>query len=116
MSDTNCILANRPLTSIRQQLDQLLSVENSGGKIAASPATVYRRRNQCRLKALANSEANLRAANALQLSYDGKRINEIDRYVFLGQFLGSDGNKCEEVLGVKSFVKNRSLLKLFVKL
>ena len=68
-------------------------MENSGGKIAASPATVYRRRNQCRLKALANSEANVRAANALQLSYDEKRINETDRYVFLGQFLGSDGNK-----------------------
>ena len=103
VSDTSCILADRRLASIRQQSDQLLSVENSGGKIAASPATVYRRRNQCRLKALANSEANLRAANALQLSYDGKRINEIDRYVFLGQFLGSDGNECEEVLGVKSF-------------
>ena len=102
VSDTSCILADRRLTSIRQKPDQLLSVENSGGKIAASPATVYRRRNQCRLKALANSEANLKAANALQLSYDGKRINEIDRYVFWGQFLRSDGNKCE-VLGVKSF-------------
>ena len=103
VSDTSCILADRRLTSIGQQSDQRLSVENSGGKIAASPATVYRRRNQCRIKALASSEANLWAANALELSYDGKRINEIDWYVFFGQFLGSGGNKCEEVLGLKSF-------------
>ena len=66
-------------------------------------ATVYRRRNQWRLKTLANSEANLSAINALQLSYDGKRINEINRYVLLCQFLGSDSSKCEEGLGVKSF-------------
>ena len=38
-----------------------------------------------------------------QLSYDGKRIDGLDRYVFLGQFLGADGKKCWRVLAVKSF-------------
>ena len=51
----------------------------------------------------------------MQLSYDGKRINEIDRYVFWGQFLGSDGNKCEEVLGVKSFCEKSVLAEVICK-
>ena len=103
VSDAGCILVDRRLTSIRQQSDQLLSAFDGCKKIATSPATVFRRREKCGMKALENCEADLSAATALQLSYDGKRINGLDRYVFLGQFLGADGKKCERVLAVKSF-------------
>ena len=41
--------------------------------------------------------------SVIQLCYDGKWINDIDRYVFLSQFLQEDRQKCEKVLGVKSF-------------
>ena len=78
-------------------------MQTENANIAASPATVYRKRNRCRVKALENSEAILTATNALQLSYDAKRIDGIDRYVFLGQFLDVNGDRCEKVLGVKSF-------------
>ena len=47
----SCILGDRRLTSIRQQSDKLLSVVNTE-KIAASPTTIFRKREQCRLKAL----------------------------------------------------------------
>ena len=81
------ILADRRLTSIRQQSYQILSMDIKNVKIAASPATVYRRKNDCRMKALESCEANLDATNAMQLCYDGKWINDIDRYVFLSQIL-----------------------------
>ena len=67
---------------------------------------MYRKKNRCsRVTALANCEAILRETNALQFSYDEKRIGSIDRYIFSGQFLDADGHKCEEVLGVKSYFK-----------
>ena len=52
MSDARCILADRGFTSIRQQSDQLLSMQTENANIAASPVTVYRKRNRCRVKAL----------------------------------------------------------------
>ena len=53
----SCILADRRLTSIRQQSDQLLSV--AGSAIAASPSTIFREREKIRMTALKNSEALL---------------------------------------------------------
>ena len=50
-AEESCILGDRRLTSIRQQFDQLLSVVNTE-KIAPSPSTIFRKREQCRLKAL----------------------------------------------------------------
>jgi len=53
ISDTSCILAVRRLTSIRQQSDQLLSIDTSK-QLAASPSAAYpvfRKRKKCRKKA-----------------------------------------------------------------
>ena len=43
INDASCILADRRLTSIRQQSDQLLWMDTTNVKIAALPATVFRR-------------------------------------------------------------------------
>ena len=75
MSDASCILPDRRFTSIRQQSNQLLSMQTENANIAASPATVYRKRNRCRVKELENCEAILKATNALQRSDDGKKID-----------------------------------------
>ena len=40
------------------------------------------------MKALTSSNIALNAASALQLCYDGRVVDKIDRYVFLGQFVG----------------------------
>ena len=86
VTEESCILVDRRLTSIHQQSDQFLSVSGSE-KIAASPSTIFRKREQCRLKALQRCKADLNKADALQLCYDGKIINKIDRYVFLDNIM-----------------------------
>ena len=49
-------------------------------------------------------------AEALQLCYDGRVVNKVDRYVFLGQGVGSNQTiKSEHVMGVKSFTKTSSV-------
>ena len=57
------------MTSIGQQSDQLQSVIGKR-KIAASPATIYRQRQEIRMKALADHENKLKAASAVKLCYD----------------------------------------------
>ena len=54
--------------------------------ISASPATVFRMRKQFRLEAL-KCEKELGRAAAIQLCYDGKIINKMDRYILLGQYV-----------------------------
>ena len=58
----------------------------SSEKIASLPSTIFCKREQCRLKALRRCEADLNKADALQLCYDSKIINKINRYVFIGQY------------------------------
>ena len=102
VTEESCILVDRRLTSIRQQSDQLLSVSGSE-KIAASPSTIFRKREQCRLKALRRCKADLNKADALQLCYDGKIINKINRYVFIRQYYDPDQHFSERIMAVKSF-------------
>ena len=104
VSDKSCILADRRMTSIRQQSDQLLSVVDRR-KISASASSVYRRREEVRMKALILSDTALATTSALQLCYDGRVIDKIDRYVFLGQFVSDKLERCESVMLVKSFPK-----------
>ena len=85
VSSESCTLADRRLTSIRQQSDQLLSVV--GSEIAASPSTIFRKREKVRMSALRDAEAKLKGTDFLQLCYDGRIVNKSDKYVFLGQFL-----------------------------
>ena len=96
VTEDSCILANRRLTSIRQQSDQLLSVVRSE-KIAASLSTIFCKREQCRLKALRRCEADLNKADALQFCYDSKIINKINRYVFIGQYYDPDQHSLSEL-------------------
>ena len=72
-------------------------------KIAASPSTIFCKREQCRLKALRRCKPDLYKADALQLCYDGKIINKIDRYVFIGQYYDPDQHFSERIMAVKSF-------------
>ena len=102
VSEESCILADRRLTSVCQQSDQLLSVVGSE-KIAASPSAIFHEREQCRLKALRRCEADLNKADALQLCYDGKIINKIDKYVFIGQYYDLDQHFPERIMAVKTF-------------
>ena len=55
INTNSCTLADRRHTSIRQQSDQILAVV--GGSIAASPATVYSRREEVRLFSLKECES-----------------------------------------------------------
>ena len=47
-------------------------------------------------------------AAAIQLYYDGKIINKMDRYRLLGQYVDKE-KKCEKVIAVKTFEKGRSV-------
>ena len=55
------------------------------------------------MKALRRCKADLNKANALQLCYDGKIINKIDRYVFIGQYYDPHQHCSERIMAVKSF-------------
>ena len=82
ISTSDCKKADRRLISIRQQSE--LQRSTVGDKrISASPATVYRKREQCRIEALSKCVEELRNTKAIQLCYDGKIINKLDRYVML---------------------------------
>ena len=78
--------------------------------IAASPSTIFCKREQCRLKALRRCKAELNKADALQLCYDGKIINKIDRYVFIGQYYDHDQHFSERIMAVKSFPAGVSVI------
>ena len=108
VSEESCVLADRRMTSIRQQSDQLTSLVDRGS-ISASPATIHRRREAVRMKSMTLSEAKLDAAPALQLCYDGRIVNKIDRYVVLGQFIDDTQSGCESVMHVKSFPKDMAV-------
>ena len=108
ITDSSCILADRRMTSIRQQADQIR--ECGGSEIAASPSTVFRKRQKVRSTALSNSLKELRSANAIQLCYDGRFDikNKVERYVLLGEF--NNGQlRSEQVIAVKSFISGTSV-------
>ena len=96
------------MTSLRQQSDQLLSIVDRD-KISASVSTLYRRREEVRMKALTSSNAVLSTASALQLCYDGRVIDKIDRYVFLGHFVDDKLEPCESAMHVKFIPKTISV-------
>ena len=74
--------------SIRQQSELQRSMV--GEKyISASPATVFRKREQFRLEALKKCEKEPSRAAAIQ-RYDGKIINKMDRYILLGQYVDKE--------------------------
>ena len=103
----NCVKADRRLTSIRQQSDLQQSTVGKNN-ISASPATVYRKREQFRLIALKQCEDTLLSARAIQMCYGGKIITKMDRYVFLGQF-SENGEKMEKVIAIKTFEEGTSV-------
>ena len=70
LTDERCILADRRMTSIRQQSDKLVSV-----------VSIWSKMYSCM------SEESLAAASAVQLCCD--RIGKIDRHVFVGQFVNA---------------------------
>ena len=108
ISTSDCKKADRRLISIRQQSE--LQRSTVGDKrISASPATVYRKREQCRIEALSKCVEELRNTKAIQLCYDGKIINKLDRYVMLAQYMDEAKSKGAAVIAVKTFAKNVSV-------
>ena len=96
------------MTSIRQQADQIR--ECGGSEIAASPSTVFRKRQKVRSTALSHSLKELRSANAILLCYDGRFNikNKVEIYVLLGVF--NNGQlRSEQVIAVKSFISGTSV-------
>ena len=61
------------------------------------------------MKALESCDGNLKKANAMQLCYDGKIIDEMDRYVFLAQMIADDTSTGERVVAVKSYSECKSV-------
>ena len=62
-----------------------------------------------RMRDLKKSEESLAAASPLQLCYDGKIIEKIDRYVFVGQFVNAQLDPCDTVMLVRSIPKTVSV-------
>ena len=68
ISTSDCKKADRRLIPIRQQSE--LQRSTVGDKrTSASPATVYRKREQCRIESLSKCEEELTNTNAIQLCY-----------------------------------------------
>ena len=58
------------------------------------------------MEALKKCEKELGRAAAIQLCYDGKIINKMNRYILLGQYVDKE-KKCEKVIAVETFEKGR---------
>ena len=98
--------ADTRFTSIRQQSD-LQSSTVGAENTAVSPATVYRRREQCRKNALQRCDNDLKEAAAMQLCYDGKILNQMDRCVFAGQIVNQQ--KQDKLIAIKTFPEETSV-------
>ena len=60
------------------------------------------------MEALKKCEKELGRAAAIQLCYNGKIINKMDRYKLLEPYVDKE-KKCEKVIAVKTFEKRRSV-------
>ena len=108
MSTNSCFLADKRHTSIRQQSDHILAF--LGESIAASPTTVYGCREEARLLSLKECESKINKSEFLQLRYDGRKINGMDRCVFVIQFYCVDSSKkVDKVEGAKSHLSKTSV-------
>ena len=88
VTKTKCVLADRRCTFIRQQADQLTpeNFENPG----TSKSSIHRKREKYRIESLKSAQLKHVTVDAWQLCYDGKIIDSIDRYVFIGQCLDQE--------------------------
>ena len=105
VTKTKCVLADRRCTSLREQADQL-TPENSENP-GTSKSSIHRKRKKYRIESLKSAQLKHVAVDAWQLCYDGKIIDGIDRYVFIGQ--NFDQEKVSTPLQVKSFQKETSI-------
>ena len=105
VTKTKCVLADRRCASLRQQADQLTpeNFENPG----TSKSSIHRKREKYRIESLKSAQLKHVTVDAWQLCYDGKIIDGIDRYVFIGQCF--DQEKVSTPLQVKSFQKETSV-------
>ena len=105
VTKTKCVLADRRCTSLRQQADQLIpeNSENPG----TSKSSIHRKREKYRIESLKLAQLKDVTVDAWQLCNDGKIIDGIDRYVFIGQCF--DQEKVSTPLQVKSFQKETSV-------
>ena len=60
------------------------------------------------MEPLKKFEKELGRVAGIQLCYDGKIMNKMDRYILLGQYVDKE-KKCEKVIAVKTFEKGRSV-------
>ena len=83
VTKTKCVLADRRYTSLRQQADQL-TPENSENP-GTSKSSIHHSREKYRIESLKSAQLKHVTVDAWQLCYDGKIIDGIDKYMFLGQ-------------------------------
>ena len=102
---TKCVLVDRRCTSLRQQADQLTpqNFENPG----TSKSSIHRKRERYRIESLKSAQLKHVTVDGWQLCCDGKIIDGIDRYVFIGQCF--DQVKVSTPLQVESFQKETSV-------
>ena len=110
LKDESCVRADKRMLSVRQQSDAILSVVGKDA-VAASPSTVFQKRQKFRLTVLEKCEAALSSLKLYILSYGGRVVNKVDRHVFLGQGIGCDQTIKPErhAMDVKSFPKTSSI-------
>ena len=75
---------------------RITAINDWGKYISASPATVFLKRDQFRLEGMKKCEKELGRAAAIQLCYDGKIINKMDRYLLFGQYADKEKSHCSE--------------------
>ena len=99
------MLADRRCTCLHQQADQLTpgKFKNPG----TSKSSIHRKREKYKIESLKSAQLKHVMMDAWQLCYDGKIIDGIDRYVFIGQCF--DQEKVSTPLQVKSFQKETSV-------
>ena len=73
--EENCMLPDCRMTSVRQQLDHLLSL--GGRKIAASPSTIFHQCEKVRMKTVQEVKEQQGACSFLQLCYNGRDVDQL---------------------------------------
>ena len=97
ISINSCSFADRRHTSIRQQSDQILAFV--GEKVTASRTTV-----------IDVEKKQDHESEFLQLHYVGRKINGMDRYVFVAQFYCKNSSKTgDKVVGLKLYLSKTSV-------
>ena len=106
---TPCMVAGADAknVSVRAQAQQvngtLEAVSLSSPKVSASK--VWRIREKYRQNAAVSENKNIKVSKSIQVGFDGKVINKMDRYVFNGIY-NSNGKRKDTLIKIKTFSRS----------